>query len=158
MAIYDYLPTFHVVEPNNLKGLQPGFVVVQMEVKNGCSLLKNGLFENGHICCIGADGIDIWAAGKPMFIHFTEPLNTIVNSDKYFAVNTKEECPRLVQLIPGDEWTTDIKPTDTAYAAEITAGRIAEVKGAEGEYSRDNFLATKTLADGTEAHHYVFLG
>ena len=57
MAIYDYLPTFHVVEPNNLKGLQPGFVVAQMEVKNGCSLLKNGLFENGHICCIGADGI-----------------------------------------------------------------------------------------------------
>ena len=89
MAIYDYLPTFHVVEHNNLQSPQPGFVVAQMEVKNGCTLLKNGLFENRHICSIGADGIDIWAAGKPMFIHFTDPLNTIVNSDKFFAVNPK---------------------------------------------------------------------
>ena len=32
MAIYDYLPTYHQVENNNLKGLQPGFVVAQMEI------------------------------------------------------------------------------------------------------------------------------
>ena len=31
MAIYDYLPKFNYIEPNNLKGLQPGFVVAQEE-------------------------------------------------------------------------------------------------------------------------------
>ena len=30
--IYDFLPTYHQVEANNLKGLQPGFVVAQMEI------------------------------------------------------------------------------------------------------------------------------
>ena len=32
MAIYDLLPKFGYIEPNNLKGLQPGFVVAQMPV------------------------------------------------------------------------------------------------------------------------------
>ena len=41
MAIYDYLPVYNFIEPNNLKGLQPGFVVAQMEVKEDCSLLKD---------------------------------------------------------------------------------------------------------------------
>lgn len=160
MAIYDYLPTFHVVEPNNLKGLQPGFVVAQMEVKNGCTLLKNGLFENGHICSIGADGIDIWAAGKPMFIHFTEPLNTIVNSDKFFAVNTKEECPRLIQLIPGDEWMTDIDYENAPeYAAvkEEMMKHIVKLTKANGQ-SKDDWYGVDTLADGTKAYHYMYLG
>ena len=73
MAIYDYLPTFAEFEPNNLKGLQPGFVVAQMNVKENCTLLKEigpegnkvKVLENGHICTIGADGVDIWAANKP---------------------------------------------------------------------------------------------
>ena len=62
MAIYDYLPVYNFIEPNNLKGLQPGFVVAQMEVKPSCTLLKdergNKMFENGHICSISKDGID----------------------------------------------------------------------------------------------------
>ena len=122
MAIYDYLPVYNFIEPNNLKGLQPGFVVAQMEVKPSCTLLKDErgkkMFENGHICSISKDGIDLWSAGKTMFIHFTDPLNTILPSDKYFAVNVANENPRLVQLIPGDEWMSTIDyENDEKYAS-----------------------------------------
>ena len=37
MAFYDLLPTFDYIEPNNLKGLQPGFVVAQMPVAETAS-------------------------------------------------------------------------------------------------------------------------
>lgn len=149
MAIFDYLPTYHQVEPNNLKGLQAGFVVAQMEIADSAksTLAPKGMFENGHICAISADGIiEGTADSKALFIHYTEPLNTVVKGDKYFAVNTAEECGRLVQLIPGDEWMSDM---------EIPTGlesRIVEIKGTSGWYG------VETLADGTAAKHYMFLG
>ena len=73
MAIYDYLPTYHQVDANYLKGLQPGFVVAQMEIAPSATsvlLTDNGMFENGHICGISADGI-IKAEGseRALFIH-----------------------------------------------------------------------------------------
>jgi hypothetical protein len=145
MAIYDYLPKFNYIEPNNLKGLLPGFVVAQEE-RVAEDLLKDGMFENGKICALTADGI-VAATGeeKALFIHFTEPLNTIRNSDQYFAVNVKNECPRLVQLIPGDEWMS----TDPNCAIE---GRIIKVEDGEGWYG------VKTMANGDAGYHYVFLG
>jgi hypothetical protein len=105
------------------------------------------MFENGKICALTADGI-VAATGeeKALFIHFTEPLNTIRNSDQYFAVNVKNECPRLVQLIPGDEWMS----TDPDCEIE---GRIVKVAKAEtGWYS------VETMANGDKGYHYVFLG
>lgn len=160
MALYDYLPTFHQVEPNNLKGLQAGFVVAQMEVKTGSTLIttKNNrsLLENGHICSISKDGIDIWSNGTPMFIHYTEPLNTVLKDDKYFAVELANENPRLVQLIPGDEWMTDIDyETDSRYASvkEELMKHIAKVSTDKGDWFK-----VSTLADGTPAYHYVYLG
>ena len=154
MAIYDYLPKFNYIEPNNLKGLLPGFVVAQEErVAEGllnAEYKVNGeavYFENGKICALTADGI-VAATGeeRALFIHFTEPLNTIRNSDQYFAVNVKNECPRLVQLIPGDEWMS----TDPNCAIE---GRIVKVaKAEEGWYS------VETMANGDKGYHYVFLG
>ena len=33
MAFYDLLPTFDYIEPNNLKGLQPGEHEIPVEVK-----------------------------------------------------------------------------------------------------------------------------
>ena len=62
MAIYDLLPKFDYIEPNNLKGLQAGLVVAQMPVAETASaLLKdvNGtkFMENGTICAISKDGI-----------------------------------------------------------------------------------------------------
>lgn len=145
--IYDLLPTFNYIEPNNLKGLQPGFVVAQ----NGnvdASLLKEdtNFMENGKICTLDNTGKIVagTADSKVLFIHYTEPLNTVVNGDKYFAVNTEEECPRLVQLIPGDEWMS----TDPNCAID---GRIIKVTG-EGWYK------VSTMANGDNGYHYMFLG
>jgi hypothetical protein len=147
MAIYDYLPKFNYIEPNNLKGLQPGFVVAQ-EDRVDSSLLTNGMFENGKLCALSAAGIvPATEDSKAIFIHYTEPLNTILNSDKYFAVDLSVECPRLVQLIPGDEWmsTEDL-------GASILGGRVIKVEGDKGWYG------VKTMANGDKGYHYVFLG
>ena len=147
MAIYDYLPKFNYIEPNNLKGLQPGFVVAQEE-RVAAELLKDDkFFENGKICALTADGI-VKATGeeRALFIHFTEPLNTIRNSDQYFAVNVNDECPRLVQLIPGDEWMS----TDPDCEIE---GRIVKVAKAE-----KGWYAVDYMANGDKGYHYVFLG
>jgi len=155
MAIYDYLPTYHQIEANNLKGLQPGFVVAQMEIAPSAEadLLKDGMFENGHICGISADGI-VKATGdeKALFIHYTEPLNTLFDGAKFFAVNTKNECGRLVQLIPGDEWMSDMDPEDVCID-----GRIVEL-GTGSTQSQDDWYGVNTLPDGTPAHHYMFIG
>ena len=157
MAIYDYLPKFDYIEPNNLKGLQPGFVVAQEE-RVAAGLLNQTYkvneeavyFENGRICKLSANGIVAVGSSDvcPVFIHYTEPLNTIYNSDKFFAVNVKNECPRLVQLIPGDEWMSTRELT----ADELMGGRIVKVSSEKGWYS------VKTMANGDPGHHYVFLG
>lgn len=155
MAIYDYLPTYHQVEPNNLKGLQPGFVVAQMEVAPSATgtLLTNGMFENGRICGISADGIIPAATdAKTLFISYTEPLLTVFPANKFFAVDTAHENVRLVQLIPGDEWMSDIDGLATSYS-----GRIVEL-GTANTQSKDDWYGVSTLADGTSAHHYMFIG
>ena len=147
MAIYDYLPKFNYIEPNNLKGLQPGFVVAQ-EDRVAEDLLKDGMFENGKLCTLTADGIVAAEAdSRVIFIHFTEPLNTIYNSDKFFAVNVENECPRLVQLIAGDEWMSTEDLGD-----DILGGRVIKVTADKGWH------AVKTMANGDEGFHYVFLG
>jgi len=146
MAIYDYLPKFNYIEPNNLKGLLPGFVVAQVEDVAEELLDENGMFENGKICALSGNKI-VKATGeeRALFIHFTEPLNTIRNSDQYFAVNVKNECPRLVQLIPGDEWMS----TDPDCEIE---GRIVKVTAEKG------WFAVDYMANGDKAYHYMFLG
>ncbi len=153
--IYDYLPTYHQIEANNLKGLQPGFVVAQMEIAESAKadLLKDGMFENGHICAITSDGI-VKANGdeKALFIHYTEPLLTLFPATKFFAVDVSAECGRLVQLIPGDEWMSDMDPEDVCIE-----GRIVELSSSDGQ-SSDDWYDVDTLPDGTPAHHYMFLG
>ena len=165
MAIYDYLPVYNFIEPNNLKGLQPGFVVAQMEVKEDCALLVeergNKMLENGHICSIDRDGIGAWEAGRVMFLHFTDPLNTLLPSDKYFAVNIKNENPRMVQLIPGDEWMSTIDYENDAKYADVKEElmkHIVKLTSADGQ-SKDDWFAVETMADGeTKGYHYMFLG
>ena len=147
MAFYDYLPKFNYIEPNNLKGLQPGFVVAQ-EDRVAKELLKDGMFENGKLCALTKDGIVAADAdSRVVFIHYTEPLNTIYNSDKFFALNVKEECPRLVQLIAGDEWMSTEDLGD-----DILGGRVIKVTDIKGWYG------VSTMANGDEGFHYVFLG
>ena len=149
MAIYDYLPKFNYIEPNNLKGLQPGFVVAQVENVDG-TLLKEGMLENGKICALEVKEkkltiVPATAEHKVLYIHYTEPLNTIFNSDNLFAVKVADECPRLVQLIPGDEWMS----TDANCELE---GRIVKVTDPQGWYG------VEKMANGDKGYHYVFLG
>lgn len=157
--IYDLLPTFNYIEVNNLKGLQPGFVVAQEgRVAEGLLNTKhtikvNGVdkkvfLENGKICALTATGIVAGEAdSKALFIHYTEPLNTVANSDKYFAVNTEEECPRLVQLIPGDEWMSTEDLGDS-----ILGGRIVKMT------TGNDWYKVETMANGDKGYHYMFLG
>ena len=150
MAIYDYLPKFNYIEPNNLKGLQPGFVVAQ-EDRVAEELLKGDMFENGKICALEVkEGkltiVPATADHAVLYVHYTEPLNTIYNSDKFFALNVKEECPRLVQLIAGDEWMSTEDLGD-----DILGGRVIKVTDTKGWYG------VKTMANGDEGFHYVFL-
>jgi len=166
MAIYDYLPKYYQIEANNLKALQPGFVVAQMEVASGATFVqigknllgsqsteKGNMVANGHIVSISKDGIVDADASATLFIVYNEPLNTIIDSAKFYATDLNMENLRLVQLIPGDEWMSDME-LDTASGA--LAGRIVEVDGSSG-MSKDDWFNVTTLADGTSAHHYLFL-
>ena len=160
MAIYDLLPKFGYIEPNNLKGLQPGFVVAQMPVAQSATaaLTYNGegkYMENGTICAISVDGIIApTEESKALFICYSEPLNTVVNSDQFYAVNLKEEHPRLVQLIPGDEWMSSKALT----LSGALSGRIVEVTASSGMGKSDDWFKCTTMANGDAGHHYMFIG
>lgn len=166
-SIYDYLPTFNFFEPNNLKGLQPGFVVAQAEVVGGSTLFETinnqatTFVANGRLAAITANGFNTATANdKVLFITYSEPLNRIRDNDKYYATDTELENVRFVQLIPGDEWTIEASANHalpTEYTALITAGRIAEID-AESTYSKDNWFKTVTDPEGNAVKHFVFLG
>ena len=160
MAIYDLLPKFGYIEPNNLKGLQPGFVVAQMPVAQSATAAltykgEGKYMENGTICAISVDGIIApTEQSKALFICYSEPLNTVVNSDQFYAVNLKEEHPRLVQLIPGDEWMS----TKQLTLSGALAGRIVEVTASSGMGKSDDWFKCTTMANGDAGHHYMFIG
>ena len=159
MAIYDYLPKYKQVEPNNLKGLQPGFVVSQMEVAEAAKADitvggKGEFMENGVLCSISKDGIIKAVEGSPVFLHFTEELLTLPVGKKYFAVNLKEENPRLVQLIPGDEWMSSKELT----LSGALSGRIVEVTKTSGMGKSDDWFSCETMANGDKGHHYMYIG
>lgn len=158
MAIYDLLPKFDYVEPNNLKGLQAGFVVAQMPVADAAKatvLKDNKYMENGTICTISKDGIAAPTATSPLFICFSEPLNTLVDSDALYAVNVDEELPRLVQLIPGDEWMGTKALTLDSGALQ---NRIVEITDTDGMGKSDDWFKCTTMANGDTGHHYMFIG
>ena len=160
MAIYDLLPKFGYIEPNNLKGLQPGFVVAQMPVAESATAAltykgEGKYMENGTICAISVDGIiEPTAQSKALFICYSEPLNTVVNSDQFYAVNLKEEHPRLVQLIPGDEWMSSKALT----LSGALSGRIVEVTASSGMGNSDAWFENTKMANGDAGHHYMFIG
>lgn len=149
-----YLPTFNQIEPENLLGLTMGYVVAQQAVAFADNTYgvptvdKNGykFIENGILCTLDDEGkIVSWEADKPLFVHFTEELNTILTDRKYFAVEAKEDETflRLVALVPGSIWTTNVADADTAYAAAIAAGKIAVLN------------SDATLPDGRAAKTYI---
>ena len=170
--IVDLLPKFEQIEVNNLKGLQPGFVVAQMPVKEGCAYIKdvNGAkyFENGHICAISVDGIKVpEASDKVLFISYNDPINTIFKGAKLYATNLEEENVRLVQLIPGDEWMSTIdyfekdaqETSQYKYAgASAIEGRVVKVEATSGLGKSDDWFGVAEMPDGTKAYHYIYLG
>ena len=162
MAIYDLLPRFHYIEANNLKALLPGFVVAQMEVaedaKDALCVEDGKYIENGTICTISKDGVCEWEEGKPMFIVYNDPLNTIRQGDEFYATELASENPRCVLLIPGDEFMADGEASDHKGLAEaIAAGMIVEVKKGDGQ-SADDWFNMETMPNGDAGKHYLFIG
>ena len=182
MAIYDLLPTYYQVEANNLKALQPGFVVAQMPFKANDELLKGKynlknssseavqkMVANGHIVTISKDGLCTPTEGSVLFITYNDPIVTFGARDHYafYATNLDEEHVRDVQLIPGDEWMSDIdyfaKSEDSGEeylypGAANLVGRIVKVDAENDELGQsDDWFGVKELADGTPAFHYVFV-
>lgn len=162
MAIYDLLPRFHYIEANNLKALLPGFVVAQMEVaedaKDALCVEDGKYIENGTICTISKDGVCEWEEGKPMFIVYNDPLNTIRQGDEFYATELASENPRCVLLIPGDEFMADGEASDHKGLAEaIAAGMIVEVKKGDGQ-SADDWFDMETMPNGDAGKHYLFIG
>lgn len=168
MAIYDLLPKFGYIEPNNLKGLQAGLVVAQMPVADSAKALtvesKGNYLENGTICDISADGVIAPTMGsKNLFICYSEPLNTVVDAAELYAVDLKAEHPRLVQLMPGDEWmaTKELdlaSKKDSGSETNPLVGRIVEITASTGVGKSDDWFSCTTMANGDAAHHYMYIG
>lgn len=192
MAIYDLLPKFYQMEVNNLKGLLPGFVVSQLPFKKNDELLKGkwnivgststsegNYVANGHIVTISKDGIrsvktntaeDTEDTNATLFITYNDPMVKVGprNAYRLYATNLEEEHVRAVQLIPGDEWMSDIdyfKKVNDAYVypgAANLEGRIIKLAANDGVAKSDDWFAIDTngqgtLPDGTKAFHYMFV-
>mgnify|MGYP007025960506 CR=1 FL=1 len=157
--LMNYLPTFHVLEPNNLTGLRNGHMLAQFPAATGLTQKTVGtakFVENGLFVALGADGkVKNYATGDAqLFVVFNEELNTIVPGHKYYATDLAEETPRAVAMYIGDTVTTDYfdKGATTApkFAKISTAGVATLQDAADNDTA---FVAVKsTLADGTEAY------
>ena len=180
MAIYDYLPKYHQIEANNLKALQPGFVVAQMPFKANDDLLQakfnivgstdttvQNKVANGHIVSISKDGLCTAAENSVLFITYNDPLVTFGPRTHYafYATNLDEEHVRAVQLIPGDEWMSDIDYFEQSGGSYVypgaanLIGRVVKVDATNDELGQsDDWFAMDELPDGTSAFHYVFIG
>ena len=167
MAFYDLLHKFNYIEANNLKALLPGFVVAQMEVaedaESDLCVEVNGkkFVENGTICTISPDGICAWEEGKVMFVAYNDPLNTIINDDQYYATDIESENPRLVQLIPGDEFMANCdeqgKVAHKGLQDAINAGWLVVLDEDNGQ-SKDNWFVMHTMPNGEPGLHLMYLG
>ena len=157
--LMNYLPTFHVLEPNNLTGLRNGHMLAQFPAATGLTQKTVGtakFVENGLFVALGADGkVKNYATGDvQLFVVFNEELNTIVPGHKYYATDLAEETPRAVAMYIGDTVTTDYFDKGAATApkfAKISAAGVATLQDAADNDTA--FVAVKsTLADGTEAY------
>lgn len=178
LQVYDFIPTFHYVEVNNLKGKLAGQVIAQVPVKADCTLIKQAgptgkqrkYLENGHLFAIVSDEtsgvcMNVWEEGKPMFLSFTDPLPVMDNSAafgdwKHYAVDLEEEFARFVRLTPGDEWTTDIDYfTDPLYTAIAeTLKKVVICMNGKTGTGADDWFGSATMPDGSKGYHYVYIG
>ncbi len=130
------LPVFKHMEPTLLKGLNAGFVLNYNLVDEDLYgiVTKDGdkYLENGYLGCLNAEGkIGAAVVGKPLFVHYTEPLVSL-GGDENYAVNlTEGEIVRMVQLFPGDEFITnaDIQDDDTDNSDADATPAVANTAG-----------------------------
>lgn len=152
--ITKFLPTFKVVEVNNLTGLRNGHVLAQFPA--AATLTKKTIgtqdfYENGIFMSLGADGTlgNYNGVGFPI-LHYTEELNTVVNGLKYFATPSNE-FPRGIMMYIGDTITTNNVNgvIATATHAKLVDGVVTLQKE---EDNASMFVATPTtLPDGSPA-------
>lgn len=171
MNITRYLPTFKQVEPNNLYGLQMGWVIAQSPVKYtgsdyGVATVSKGdykFIENGVICSLDKDGKVVnYVEGSTPFLHYTEPLSTTFGRDCDFAVECdgNDTYLRLVALVAGTEFTTDnytVADSITVKYATVENGVLKALAAAPE--SGLCFSAEETcLANGTKAIAVKYIG
>lgn len=174
----DYLPVFHILEPQNLKGIHGGHIVAQRPVKYtvtgdvyGVATVTKGtakFIENGVIMGLDADGYlvnhDAAISGAPKIIHFTEELPTILKAKNTWALECAkgETYPRGIILEVGDEFVTDNVATGAALDANgkgyaTVVGGILKVVAAEPEAGADFAVYADTLPTGEDAYHFIVL-
>lgn len=201
MNFFDLLPKFNIIEPNNLKGLQPGFVVAQAEpagvynadgtmksvsdINNANKLINTTIkghyfVENGQLAVLTKNGyVDYGTffadqtispaekAVTPLYVTYTEEIVAVGNGFEYYAAEVNHDPARLVQLIPGDEFTTTYDPDSDQMIDAIEEGRIAlltkqpiidgQTADNKHTYSFDDFFDSNKFADGQPSYTYVFL-
>jgi hypothetical protein len=167
----DYLPVFHVLEPQMLKGIYAGAIVAQRPVKYtaetkayGVATVAKGdvkFIENGVIMTLDADGNLVnyaTATGGPKMIHFTEELPTVLKAKDTWALKCTEgeTYPRGILLQAGDEFVTDnVSGTISAAGYATVVAGILTVSTAS---TNAEFAAyPDTLPDGTDAYHFIVL-
>ena len=166
--IMSFLPTFKVLEMNNLTGLRNGHMLSNMKAKVEKIATKtvgeNKFLENGLILGLDADGtVSNYdpASHKMPFVHYTEELLTLVNELQYYAEPIVDGVvyPRCVALYVGDTFTTNnytgtIENNGDGYAT-VDAGVLKLQTGAEGAM----FKATaSSLPNGELAYEFLYLG
>jgi hypothetical protein len=167
----DYLPVFHVLEPQMLKGIYAGAIIAQRPVKYtaigdvyGVATVTKGavkFIENGVVMTLDVDGNLVNYAttkGGPKMIHFTEELPTVLKAKDTWALKCTEgdTYPRGIVLQVGDEFVTD------NVSGAITAAGYATVVDGILTVSTDSTNAEfaaypDTLPDGTDAYHFIVL-
>lgn len=168
----DYLPVFHQLEPQMLKGIYAGAIIAQRPVKYtatgdvyGVATATKGtvkFIENGVVMGLDVNGnlvnYDAALAGSPKMIHFTEELPTILKAKNTWALKCAEgeTYPRGIILQAGDEFVTDNASgtlADKGYAT--VSGGILTLSTAS---TNAEFAAyPDTLPDGTAAYHFIVL-
>ena len=163
--ITNYLPTFKVVEVNNLVGLRSGHMLAQQKAAADIATKSYGEYkfiENGIICGLNADGTignyDVAKHGAAMFLHYTEELNTYIDELKYFAVPVEEGVayPRCIALYVGDSFTTN------NYAGTEEGAKFAKVVGGvltlQAAADKDSafIVVESSLPTGEKAYEFTF--
>jgi len=120
MNLYDLLPTFKVVEINNVVGLRSGHIIAQaLTNKADFAAGAAAYAENGYILYLDIDGelkapracdAQVIAAQAPI-LHYTEELFTGISQElKHFAVEWDADNVAYLRglvLSLGDTFTTE---------------------------------------------------